>query len=37
MMKQTVLSILLTAFCFTTYGTIRYVTVAGDNAMDGTS
>jgi hypothetical protein len=37
MMKQTVLSILLTGFCFTTYGTIRYVTVAGDNAMDGTS
>lgn len=36
-MKQTFLFILLTAYSFTSYATIRYVTVAGDNAMDGTS
>jgi hypothetical protein len=36
-MKQTFLLILLTAFSYTSYGTIRHVTVAGDNAMDGTS
>jgi hypothetical protein len=36
-MKQTSLFILLTAFSFTSFATIRYVTVAGDNAMDGSS
>jgi hypothetical protein len=36
-MKQSFLFILLTTFCFTTHATIRYVTVAGNNAMDGTS